>query len=286
VVKRARKAGKISELSGRQQGYVARWQLLALGVSSSAIARRTELIATRHKGVYAVGHAETSPIALAHAAVLACGPDAVLSHDSAAALWGLRRWPDTPEVSSHKKRVRPGITTYRTTTLSRRDVTTNFGIRVTTVIRTIIDIEPRLKDPQLIRAIQDARVAHHLKASTLGELLRRCRRARELIDASQNPTRSKHEDDFVAWAKRHGFPTPRVNVKVNGKLVDALFPEERVIVELDSVEFHDNPISFRTDRRRDRGSAAHGFVTVRLLKEDLTDEDAEELHQTLAQRRP
>jgi very-short-patch-repair endonuclease len=231
------------------------------------------------------GHVDRTPIALAHAAVLACGPDAVLSHDSAAALWGLRRWPPMPEVTSSKKRVRPGIITRRTTTL-RRDVTTNFGIRVTTVIRTIIDIEPRLKDPQLIRAIQDARVAHHLKASTLGELLRRCRRARELIDPSQNPTRSKHEDDFVAWAKRHGFPTPRVNVKVNGKLVDALFPEERVIVELDSVEFHDNPISFRTDRRRDRGSAAHGFVTVRLLKEDLSDEDAELLRQTLAQRRP
>jgi very-short-patch-repair endonuclease len=95
----------------------------------------------------------------------------------------------------------------------------------------------------------------------------------------------KHDDDFVVWAKRHGLPTPRINVKVNGKEVDALFPEERVIVELDSVEFHDDPISFRKDRRRDRGSAAHGFVTVRLLKEDLTDEDAEELHQTLAQRR-
>jgi very-short-patch-repair endonuclease len=286
VVKSARKAGKISELSVRQHGYVARWQLLALGVSSSAIARRTELVATRHKGVYAVGHAETTSIALAHAAVLACGPDAVLSHDSAAALWGLRRWPPRPEVTSSKKRVRPGITTYHSTTLRRHDVTTHFGMRVTTVIRTIIDIEPRLTDPQLIRAIQDARVAHHLKASKLDELLRRCRRARQLIDPSQNPTRSKHEDDFVAWAERHGLPTPRINVKVNGKVLDALFPEERVIVELDSVEFHDNPISFGTDRRRDRGSAAHGFVTVRLLKEDLTDEDADLLHQTLAQRRP
>jgi very-short-patch-repair endonuclease len=108
----------------------------------------------------------------------------------------------------------------------------------------------------------------------------------ELIDPSQNPTRSKHEDDFVAWAKRHGFPTPKINVKVNGKEVDALFPQERVIVELDSAEFHDDPISFRANRRRDRGGAAHGYVTVRLLKEDLTDEDAELLHQTLRQRRP
>jgi very-short-patch-repair endonuclease len=286
VVKRSRKAGQISQLSGPQHGYIARWQLLALGLSGSAIGRSSNLIPSPHKGVYAVGHAQTTPIALAHAAVLACGPGATLSHDSAAALWGLRRWPATPEVSCPKKRVRAGITTYRTTTLRGRDVTTNFGILVTTVIRTIIDIEPRLTDAQLIRAVQDARHARHLRPSTLDELLRRCRRAAELIDPTQNPTRSKHEDDFVAWAKRHGLPTPRTNVKVNGTEVDALFPEERVIVELDSVEFHDDPISFRTDRRRDRGSAAHGYVTVRLLKEDLTDEDAEQLDQTLAQRRP
>jgi very-short-patch-repair endonuclease len=66
---------------------------------------------------------------------------------------------------------------------------------------------------------------------------------------------------------RHGLPSPRINVTVNGKEVDALFPEERVIVELDRVEFHNDPISFRNDRRRDRGSAAHGYVKVRLLKE-------------------
>lgn len=188
-------------------------------------------------------------------------------------------------MTSVKKRVRPGIDSYRSA-LRTRDVTSNFGIRVTTVIRTILDVEPRLTDPQLVRAIQDARHARHLRPSTVDELLRRCRRARKLIDPTQNPTRSPHEDNFLAWAKRHGLPRPMINVQVDGKEVDALFPEERVIVELDSVEFHDDPISFRVDRRRDRGSAAHGYVTVRLLKEDLTDEDAELLCRTLAQRRP
>jgi hypothetical protein len=286
VVKRARKAGKISELSDQQHGYVARRQLLALGLSSSAIARRSDLIPSPYKGVYAVGHVERTPIALAHAAVLACGPDAVLSHESAAALWGMRRrWPPRPEVTSPHKRVRPGIDSRRSA-LRTRDITVNFGIRVTTVVRTIIDIEPRLTDPQLIRVIQDAHHAHHLQPSKLNELLLRSPRAQQLIDPTQNPTRSGLEDDFVAWAKRHGLPTPRINVKVNGKEVDALLPEERVIVEPDSVEFHKDPISFRSDRRRDRGSAAHGYLTVRLIKEALTDEDADELHQTLRQRRP
>jgi hypothetical protein len=79
---KSRKAGKISALAARRHGYVARRQLLALGVSSSAIARRADLIPSRQKGVYAVGHVEHTPIALGHAAMLACGPDAVLSHDS------------------------------------------------------------------------------------------------------------------------------------------------------------------------------------------------------------
>ena len=224
--KRAHKAGRISELSGRQHGYVARRQLLALGVSRSAIARRTDLIPSPHKGVYGVGHLERTPIALVHAAVLACGPEAVLSHDSAAALWGLRRWPAAPEVTVSRDAARPGIA-HRTTTLARRDVTTDYGIPVTTVVRTIIDIEPRLSDAQLIRAIQDARPRSPAPAH-------QARRAPPSLPArrgadrpSQNPTRSRHEDDFVAWAKRHGLPTPLINVTVNGKEVDALFPHER-----------------------------------------------------------
>lgn len=281
-------AAEISRLAVRQHGYVTRAQLLALGLREGAIRNRTrtgELIAV-HAGVYAVGHLDRTPVALAHAAVLACGPEAVLSHDSAAALWGLRRWPRQPEVSAQETRRRPGIDSHRSTTLARQDVTVNYGIRVTTVIRTIIDIEPRLTDRQLTRAIQDTRHGHHLQPSKLDELLRRCPRARKLIDPTQNPTRSPLEDDFQAFAKRHGLPTPLINVKVNGKEVDALFPDERVIVELDSLQFHNDPISFRNDRRRDRDSAANGFLTVRLIKEDLTDEDAEELRQTLRQRRP
>ena len=90
----------------------------------------------------------------------------------------------------------------------------------------------------------------------------------------------------MAWTKRHGLPTPRINVTVNGKEVDALFPLRAGDRRARQRGVPRRPISFRTDRRRDRGSAAHGFVTVRLLKEDLTDEDAELLAQTLAQRRP
>jgi hypothetical protein len=132
---------------------VTRAQLRELGLSASAITDRcvTRRLVRVHHGVYFVGHPERTPLARADAAVLACGPRAALSHDSAAALYGLRRWPPVPEISSALQHRRPGIRTHQTRTLTRADITTREGIRVTTPARTIIDIAPRLTDRQLTR---------------------------------------------------------------------------------------------------------------------------------------
>jgi predicted transcriptional regulator of viral defense system len=81
-----------SGLAGRQHGVVSRAQLVALGLSEEAIARRMKSgrLHRLHRGVYAVGHTSLSQEGRWLAAVLACGPGALLSHRSAAALWGLR----------------------------------------------------------------------------------------------------------------------------------------------------------------------------------------------------
>ena len=110
-----------------------RQQLLALGLSDDAIDHRItngELIPT-YAGVYAVGHREPGPIPVAAAVVLACGDDAVLSHDSAAALWGLGPWPKRHEVIAPYQRRRTGIVSHRSTTLTPDDVTIHYGIPVT-----------------------------------------------------------------------------------------------------------------------------------------------------------
>ncbi|HEX3834187.1 MAG TPA: hypothetical protein VHW04_19565, partial [Solirubrobacteraceae bacterium] len=99
---------------------MTRKQLAALGLGADAIDYRIttgELIPV-HAGVYAVGHREPGPIPIAAAVVLACGDDAVLSHDSAAALWGLRPWPERQEVTAPQQRRRPKIRTHRSTTLT------------------------------------------------------------------------------------------------------------------------------------------------------------------------
>jgi hypothetical protein len=282
-------ATKIARITERQFGHVTRQQLLDLGVPSPTIthwARNRRLVRV-HAGVYAVGHAQHSALAKAMAAVLACGDRAVLSHDSAAALWGVRRWPQVPEVTCALQRRRPGIRTHRTETLTTRDVRRHHNIRVTSPSRTILDIQTRLTDKQLTRAINELRHAKHLRATELQRLLDASPRAKRLIDPTQNPTRSGLEDDFVVFCRTHGLPTPRTNVMLFGHERDAVFEAEKVIVEIDSWDYHKDHQSFEADRKRDAVAAEHGWLTFRTTSDRLATqpfEEADSLLRTLAQR--
>lgn len=90
---------QIRRLAESQHGHVTRAQLLGLGLGRAAIHHRvrTGRLIPIHAGVYGVGQRPATPVArAAAAAVLACGDSAVLSHGSAAALWGLRRgWTES-----------------------------------------------------------------------------------------------------------------------------------------------------------------------------------------------
>ncbi|MEO6859175.1 MAG: DUF559 domain-containing protein [Solirubrobacteraceae bacterium] len=193
-----------------------------------------------------------------------------MSHESAAALWGIRpRWPERPEVTVMGDRRRPGVRTHRSKTLKghirRRD-----GIRVTSPARTLRDISRRLKPSDLARAINDARLHAGLALSELDGLP-------GLRDLSvEAPTRSAFEDAFLAFAKRFGLPTPRMNARVCGYEVDALFAEQKLIVELDGYRYHRDPSSFETDRERDAATLAAGFQTIRLTWRRMTRAAARE----------
>ncbi len=84
------------------------------------------------------------------------------------------------------------------------------------------------------------------------------------MDTEGGPTRSAWEDEFPAFCAEHGLPTPVMNTFVAGHEVDALFPNEKVIVELDSWAFHSDRGSFEGDRDRDADTLAAGHVTVRI----------------------
>jgi Transcriptional regulator, AbiEi antitoxin len=279
---------EISRIAAGQHGHITRAQLRAIGLSERTIDRRIQsgALVRMHAGVYAVGYPRVEPVALAAAAVLASGDGAVPSHESAAALWGFRRWPRLPEVTVLTDRRPPGVRTHRSKTLTRVEIRTELGIRTTSAARTIADIVRRLTDRQLTRAIQDSRHARHIRPPDLEKLLRTCPRARALVDRTQNPTRSGLEDDFLRWIRRYKLPMPTINVKASGKEVDAWFHNERVVLEVDSWEYHGDPITFRSDAERGTAHAANGFLPLRLTDDRLTAVEAERLHGILARRPP
>jgi hypothetical protein len=88
------------------------------------------------------------------AAVLACGPDAALSHRSAGALWQiLPRWSAVPDVTARSDRRHRGIHVHRS---PHADATSHYGIRVTTPLRTLVDLADVLPAKQLTRALNEA----------------------------------------------------------------------------------------------------------------------------------
>ena len=259
-------------MAGKQSGNITRAQLLDLGLDDDGIRYRVKIgrLYRVFRGVYSVGHLPLSPQASAGAAVLACGPGAALSHGSGMVLWGYwRQWERPFEVTVVGDRRTKGIRVHLSTTLTRRDVTKQLGVRVTTPGWTLIDMAPRLSDKSLNRVVNNALNSLWLTEDQLAEALTRrpCARIAKLIGRAGTPPRSGWEDEFPAWCARYGLPAPVMGVPLHGYIVDALFPAERVIVELDSKEFHMGPIPFEGDRDRDADMLAHGFVTVRITWE-------------------
>jgi len=147
-----------------QHGITTREHLLNAGLSQETIKRwlRNGRLIAIHRGVYAVGHLPPSPHAKAMAAVLACGPTAVLSHRSAAHLWGLISYHGPIEVTVANTRRRPGVIVHRNR-LTEADVTRHWDIPVTTAARTLTDLARVLTPDALTRAVNDARLRKILK---------------------------------------------------------------------------------------------------------------------------
>jgi very-short-patch-repair endonuclease len=270
-------------------GHIHYEQLRAVGLSPSAITARCAVgrLVREHESVYSVGHSQRTPLARADAAVMACGPRSVLSFDSAAALWGLRRWPAIPEVSSPLQRQRRGIRAHRTKTLTHADITHRHGIRVTTVARTLADIAARLTDRQLERAIHEARRNRDLPDAQLARLYQLCPRAARVFDSTEAPSRSVFQHTLKAFLKTRNLPIPEFEQPWHGYEVDAFYEDARLIVELDGYLDHSQPDRFEQDRERDALALELGFGTLRITWKRLTrrpDELARQWRAILDQR--
>lgn len=289
---------RIAALAGRQHGNATRVQLLSLGLSEDQIDRRLKArrLHRAHRGVYAVGRPARTALERAAAAVLACGTGAALSHSSAQALWELQdHWPSRLEVTVPGQRRPNGITTHCYVDLAERDLRRHKGIRVTSPARSLLDCAPRLRDERRARAVNEARRRKLVDLADLADVMDRFPRHRgahrlaPFLRRQGGPTRSEWEDAFPVFCRRFGLPEPVMAAKVAGYEVDALFAREKVIIELDSWEFHWTRESFERDRERDVKTLAAGFVTVRLTWGRMHGrpcEEAARIHEILEQRRP
>ena len=174
-----------------------------------------------------------------------------------------------PEVTRPTREAPPpGIRTHRTQTLTRRDVRRHRNIRVTSPSRTILDIQNRLTDRQLTRAVNELRLHEHLRATELQRLLDR-------LGPDRQPHRPDPEPDALGQRRIASSPSagrtasrsPRTNVMLFGTRSTPLFEAEKVIVEIDSWDTHKDHESFQSDRKRDAVAAEHGYLTVRLTSD-------------------
>jgi Transcriptional regulator, AbiEi antitoxin/Protein of unknown function (DUF559)/AbiEi antitoxin C-terminal domain len=275
------------QLVRAQHGVVSRAQLLALGFSADAIKHRIRVgrLHPVHRGVYAVGRPELSREGRWMAAVLACGPRAVLSRLSAGVLWRIvadeGAWIDVA-VPAGVKRRRPGIAVQRRAGLAGRLLTSHRGIPVTGPVLTLVDLAAVLhRDDALERAVNEADKRGLVDPETLrGALdglppIPGTARLRTLLDRRTFVlTDSELERRFLPLARGAGLPVPVTREEVNGFKVDFFWPGLDLVVETDGLRYHRTPAQQAADRRRDQAHAAAGLTPLRFTHAQVRYEPA------------
>lgn len=277
----------LAALAGRQHGVVSVEQLHALGYSKAAIHRAWSAgrLHSLDRGVYAVGHTNLSLHGQCLAAVFACGPGAVLSHYSAAWLWGLARWSPRPfhVTGPVARRPRLPVHIHRARRLEDADRGLIEEIPVTAVPRLLLDLAACLKPKSLDRLVErteekglfDLRQVEDLLARTVGHHGHRRLRQAIALYKPMSFTRSGLEKRFLELCLEAGLPQPRMNYVEAGFELDAYWPEFRFAVELDVFETHGTRAAFERDRKRQEDLLLAGIQMTRVTGPRLQQEPDE-----------
>jgi hypothetical protein len=276
---------RVGELAGRQDDVVAAWQLTALGLSRHAIAHAVSSRGWRtvHSGVYLLTNAPLTQRQRWIAATLT-SPRSVLSHASAAACWGIRRFARSYEVvtrpGSGGRRQLGSVLVLRSVTLDG-DTTTHTGIRITSAARTLIDLAPSVGERDFHRTFREAL---RLKATSTPQLQRtldrhRGRRGARLlgllvsryVTIPYGRARSDAEGRALEVLHDAGFPPPSLNARIAGEEADLAWPEQRLIIEIDGPQYHRFPAA---DASKQRAWERAGYLVRRIGSGAVYDEPA------------
>lgn len=267
-----------SVVAAAQRGVAHRVQLAGVGIGRGAVAHRltTGALHRVFGSVLAVGHPRLAPLALEIAALLQAGDDCVLSHGTAAALWGIGPPSENVvELTSIRRHVRdaPGMLVHRVATLDLRDVRLRHGLPVTAPARTLIDFAAAASGSAVADALNEARVLRLASDAAIEQALERAplrtgaARLRTVLAAEAEgvgTTRSEAERRLRRLIRHADLVTPRFNVHVQGFLVDAHWASHRVVLEVDGYAVHGRHTNFDGDRRRDQVLAGHGYLVLRV----------------------
>lgn len=276
-------ARRIARIQRGQNGAIAGDQLRKLGLTRSAIRVRVARgrLVQIFRDVYSAGDPALLPLVYPSGALLALGPTAVISHRSAAALWGLAEPnPLTVDVTLPAKNLRPrdGIRVHRVKHLHPSDVTTRSNLRITALARTLIDFAAEATSEERHHAFGEARAKHGLSDRALRAALKRLPAnhpgaaiVRVMLAQGDTYDRSKAETIMRRLCRQGELPQPITNIHRNGFLVDFLWPDAHLIVEVDGGT-HLTRKAFETDRRRDQIHAANGYLVIRVTWDQLQHE--------------
>jgi Transcriptional regulator, AbiEi antitoxin len=231
----------LSALASDQQAIVKREQLVQAGLSVAAIDHwvRRGRLHIRHRGVYALGHTALPEFSDEMAAVMACQPRALLSHASAAHVWGFGPKPATGKVDvtvvGRNVRDRPGIQVHRTNSLMRVDARVQHKIPITSPARTVFDLASTIReDRDLELALHEAIALKVLTIPEVKAVLARypnrpgSARLAELIHPTRGltVTDSRGAERLLRHLRRSGMPHPLVDVKLGRWRADFYWPRQ------------------------------------------------------------
>jgi very-short-patch-repair endonuclease len=269
-------ARAVVRLARAQNGAISAQQLRAAGLTRHAILARVRSgrLVRQFQGVYVAGDPKLIPFACQAAALLALGPTAVLSHRSAAVVWGLAQ-PDVSMIDvttiGGNPRSRPGVRLHRIQKLDQPDITRHRNLRLTSPARTLIDFAAQAASSELAHGFGEARAKRLLTDRALNAALSRAPRnhpgaaiVRAMLREGGTYDRSKAERLMRSHLKAAELPQPSANVMLEGHLVDFLWPAQKLIVEVDGYLTHGSRQAFEADRRRDQRCVAAGYVVLRI----------------------